>query len=197
MHRVRTVTRAATAVAIIASSAYAGDTAHAQAPQQGTVQNEPATQQRESRIVIVTAEVSGIDKQNRIVTLKDEQGQTFEVKVGSNVNLDRVRKSDWVNAEYYEEVAVELQPSTKRLAPSMSHRTVERGGVSALQTTMSAQIVSVNTANDTVVVRGARGTHTLHVQDPAVQAQLVKVKPRDNVTVTYTQAVAVALEARP
>jgi hypothetical protein len=192
----RKVTSVVTAVAIITGAASAATSLHAQAPQQDSVQDEPAGQRRESRIITAAAEVSGIDKENRIVTLKTEQGQTFDVKAGPNVSLDRVRKGDPVNAQYYEEVAVELQPSAKGTPPSMTQRTVERGGVSAVQTTITAQVLSVDTVNDVVVVRAPRGTHTLYVQDPAIQAQLSKIKARDNVTVTYTQAVALALEPR-
>jgi hypothetical protein len=137
-----------------------------------------------------------VDKQNRMATLKTEQGETFDVKVAPSVNLDRVKAGDRVNTQYYEEVVVDLHPSGKGAPPSMTQRTVERGGVTAKQTTVTAQIVSADAKNNIVVVKGPKGTHTLHVQDPTIQAQLEKIKPRDNVTVTYTQAVARTLEPR-
>jgi hypothetical protein len=112
------------------------------------------------------------------------------------VDFAQLHVGDRVNATYYEEVAVAINKHTSEAAPRVAMRTVQRGGVTAKQAMVTARIVFIDTANDTVTVRGADGKkHTLKVADPQLQAQLASVRPGDNVDVTYTQAVAIAVEA--
>jgi type 1 fimbria pilin len=130
------------------------------------------------------------------VTLKGPQGRTFELKAGPDVNLDQLHVGDPVNASYYEEIAVAINKHVQG-PPKVATTTVQRGGVTAQQATLTARIVSVDTEKNTVGVRMPDGkTHTLKVDDPNLQAQLSKIKPGDNMDITYTQAVAVTIEPR-
>jgi Cu/Ag efflux protein CusF len=147
-----------------------------------------------AQIITGSGTIQKIDKDTRLITIKGDKGHEVEAKVSPNVNLDKVKVGDHVNAAYYEEVAVSLHKQGEQ-APKMTQTVTERGGVTAEQTTVTAKVVSVDKDNNKVELRGpAGGTHMVKVQDPDMQAQLGKIKPGDNVDVTYTQAIAVSIE---
>ena len=154
----------------------------------------PAPDTASAEVVTATANVQKIDKASRMVTLKGPQGNVVDIKAGPNVNLDKLKVGDKVNAAYYQEVAVSLHKSGEQ-APKSQTVTTERGGITAQQTTVTAKVLAVDTASNSVALRGPAGaTHILQVQDPDLQAQLGKIKAGDSVDVTYTQAVAVSVE---
>jgi Cu/Ag efflux protein CusF len=145
-----------------------------------------------SEVVTASRMVQKIDKASRMVTLKDSQGNTLDVKAGPDVNLGKLKVGDSVHTVYYQELAVGISVGK---APHVTTTTTERGGVTARQTTVTARILSVDTSKNTVTVRDPQGRmHTMKVQDPDLQARLGRVKAGDNVQVTYTQAVAVSVE---
>lgn len=141
-----------------------------------------------------TFTVKKIDKANRMLTLTDTQGQQHEIKATQDVDLDKIKMGQRLNVTYYEEVALAIQ-KTGQAMPKISQNEVQRGGVTAKQTTVTAKILSVDTTNNTVLVQGPSGEkHMLQVKDPQAQAQLVKIRPGDAMQVTYTQALAVSAE---
>ena len=147
-----------------------------------------------ARTVTTTATIQRIDKEAGTVSLKGANGTTVDVKPGPDVKLDQLKVGDRVNATYYEELAVAIS-KPGQAQHKATQATVQRGGVTARQATMTAQILSVNQKNNTVLIRGPQGmTHVVTVQDPALQAKLGRIKPGDNVDITYTQAVATSLE---
>jgi hypothetical protein len=147
-----------------------------------------------SSMVTVPAVVEKIDKDKGEVTIKGPQGRMLDAKAGPDIHLDQVHVGDKVTVSYYDEVAVSLQKASG--TPKMTTTTVERNGVTAMQQTVTARIVSVDTAKNTVVVRGPRGEHTLKVEDPDLQGRLKQIKPGENVDVIYTQAIAITMEPR-
>jgi hypothetical protein len=148
----------------------------------------------EADVVSASATIQKIDKAGRKLALQDPNGQTFDLKAGPDVDFSQLHVGDRVNATYFEEVAVAINKHAEA-APRAAVKVVQRGGVTAKQATVTAKIVAVDAANDTVTVRGVDGRrHTLQVSDPQLQAQLASVKAGDNVDVTYTQAVAIAVE---
>jgi Cu/Ag efflux protein CusF len=170
-----------------------GATPGAQAPAQPRQAEGPSAMAAET--VTATATVEKIDKAASKVTLKDEKGDTFEMKAGPHVSLDQLKVGDRVTTTYFEEVAVALNRAGG--APKKAETIVQRGGVAARQATVTARVVSVDPNKNTVVIRGPEGnTHTLKVQDPDVQAQLKKIKPGEDFDVTYTQAVAMSVEPK-
>jgi hypothetical protein len=101
-----------------------------------------------------------------------------------------------VNVAFFDEMAVAFRKHTEGApTPKVATTTVLRGGVAAQQATLTAKIDSVNVDKKTITFRGTEGkTHTIKVEDPSLQAQLAKIRPGDNMDVTYTQAVAVSVE---
>jgi Cu/Ag efflux protein CusF len=215
MQRVARISRAAAAAVILAgiSSASAMSVAGQDTPDKGNQDQgsrDQSSQGREmqdqsgrnqdppttvkAQLVTGTPTIQKIDKANRKLTLKGAQGKTFELKAGPDVNLDQLHVGDRVNASYYEEIAVAINKHVEG-TPKVASTTVQRGGVTAQQSTLTARIVSVDTEKNTVGVRMPDGkTHTLKVDDPDLQTQLSKIKPGDNMDITYTQAVAVSVE---
>jgi hypothetical protein len=144
--------------------------------------------------VVATATVQKIDRAGKKLTLLGPSGQSFDVKAGPDVDFDRLRVGDRVTATYYEEVAVAINRHPQA-GPAVTMRSVQRGGVTARQATVTAKIVAVDTAEDTVTVKTADAKqHTLKVDDPQIAAQLRTIKPGENVDLTYTQAVAIDVE---
>jgi hypothetical protein len=195
---------AVVAALVVAASAAAASVAAQQSDPQAPPAQPPAAQAPAAetpgavtaRIVTAAATIKKIDKANRQVTLKDSAGKTIDIKAGPDVNIDKLHAGDRVTATYYEEVAVAINQASKG-APKMTTTTVERGGVTARQATITARIVSVDPTKNTVVIRGPDGnTHSLEVQDPALQGRLRQIKAGENFDVTYTQAVALTVEPR-
>jgi Cu/Ag efflux protein CusF len=154
----------------------------------------PAPQAAAVQVVTGSGTIAKIDKDSRVITVNGDRGYTIDIKAGPSVNVDKLKVGQRVNAAYYEEIAIDLHKAGDQ-APKMTQTTTERGGVTAQQTTVTSKVVAVDLAASKVVLQGPQDTtHAVKVQDPAMQAQLGKIKTGDNVDVTYTQAVAVSVE---
>jgi hypothetical protein len=159
--------------------------------------SQPAPGVGQAMVVKASATVEKIDKSAGTLTLKGADGRTFDVKAGPNVDMDRLNMGDRVNVTYFDETAVSFRKHTEGAptAPKVATTTVLRGGVAAQQASLTAKIDSVNVDKKTITFKGSEGkTHTIKVEDPALQAQLGKIRPGDNMDVTYTQAVALSVE---
>jgi hypothetical protein len=74
-------------------------------------------------------------------------------------------------------------------------RTGKEAGVHGKQTSISAEVLEVDAANNKVVFKGPKGNaRVVNVADPDMQAKLPNLKPGQVVQITYTEAVAVALQ---
>jgi hypothetical protein len=148
-----------------------------------------------SQTTNATLKVTKIDKANHMITFEDPRGGTFDVKAGPDVNLDKVHAGQMLDVTYYEEVAVSVSKPGQAV-PMARQTSTNRGGVTAKQMTITAQIISVDKENNTVRVKDPTNgqLHTLAVTDPSIQQRLSSVQPGDNLTISYTQAVAVAAQ---
>jgi hypothetical protein len=186
--------------ALIATASVA--TAHAQ--QSGTnagttVTSEPG---RASvvRTVQASAQVVGIAKATRTVTLKTSAGDTVDVVAGSGVkNFDQIRIGDIVTVRYTNALALKLKDATAPAGgPSVSEgsTTAPPGARPAFsggrQITTVAEVTAVDPKASTITLKGPEGKAvTLDVHNPD---QFKVIKQGDQVEVTYTQAVAVAVQ---
>ena len=150
MHKTAKVGTALTAVAIALGVAVSSGVSRADRPSPDTASAE---------VVTATASIQKIDKTGRVVTLKGDQGHVVDVKVGPSVNIDKLKVGDKVNAAYYEEVAVALHKPGEQ-APKMTQTVTEHGGVTAQQTTITAKVLAVDTAGNTVALRTPGGART-------------------------------------
>jgi Cu/Ag efflux protein CusF len=148
---------------------------------------------------VMTATVVAIDMQKRIVTLKGEDGQVKDIKVGEEaVNLPQVKVGDIVTVKYFESIAVEvMKPGT--VAGVGEKEAIVRakpgempGGMAAKEVTVTATITAIDKQKGTLTLKGPEGKlNTVKVQDPA---NLDKVKVGDDLMITYTEALAISVE---
>jgi ribosomal protein L2 len=157
-----------------------------------------ATGKTSSELQHSSATVTAIDKSARIVTLKGDDGEKFSVTVPSDLkNFDKLKVGDKVDVDYYQSLAVEMLPPGAK--PSMSQRSMKSremgGGMMGKETTVSAEVVSVDPAANKVTFKGPRGqTKTISVQDPDMQKRLPSLKPGQVVQFTYTEATAASIQ---
>jgi hypothetical protein len=150
--------------------------------------------QTRSQLIHTSATITGIDNTDRSVLLKASDGTENWIRVPASVaGFDRLKMGDWVNVDYYQSLAISLAPSGSK--PSMSATqagAVDLGaGVQGREFRLSAKVVSVDQAAETVTFKGPKGrVRTVSVESPALQAKLPTLKPGQVVQFDYTEAVA-------
>jgi len=163
----------------------------------------PITSGKVGGNVKVTATVEDVDVDKRIVKLKDEKGEVTELAVPKQVrNLAQVKKGDLVVATYYEAIAYDVfKPGTEMPAPATAMASErakpgEKPGAGVAEaTTLTATIEAIDKAGSKVTLKGPEGNKvTFKVKDPK---KLDVVNVGDQVQITYTRALAIAVEEAP
>jgi Cu/Ag efflux protein CusF len=156
-----------------------------------------------SQAVEMQATVTAIDLKTRMVTLKGPEGKETTIYVDERArNLPQVKVGDVVKVAYLQDLAWQVKKSTKGAAsPEVEAAAVrakpgEKPGAAAAQRiTFTATIEAIDLANNTVTLKGPQGnSRTFKARNPA---NLKKVKVGDLVDITYTEAVAIKVEAAP
>lgn len=151
-------------------------------------------------VVKAEAEVVGIDKKTRTVTLKGEDGNVFDVVVGKEAkNFKQIRVGDRVIAEHMEVLTMELKKGggLRETVEKDINETAKPGqrpgAIRGREIAFVADVMSVDAKASTVTILGASGrTYKLHVKDPKVMAE---VKEGDQVKGTYVVATGIAVVA--
>ena len=155
------------------------------------------------RAAELSAQVVGIDKATRTVTLKGPKGNVVDIVAGDEVkNFDQIRLGDFVVARYAEALTLELRKTkVKAGEPTVREEAArakpgERPAVAgAREVTAIADVIAVDAKKSTITLKGPRGNVvTLNVQNPD---QFKVVKKGDQVEVTYTEALALSVEPAP
>jgi Cu/Ag efflux protein CusF len=152
-----------------------------------------------SREVAITATVEAIDQATRVVTLKTPEGKLVTFTADEAVkNLAQVSKGDKVTVKYLESLVLQVlkpeEASVNQAAGGVA--TAKPGempaGVGARQVTVTVTIEAIDTAAGTVTFKGPAGNvNTVRAEDPK---NLEKIKVGDRVAITYTEALAIAVE---
>ena len=153
-------------------------------------------------VTTVTAVVQDVDQKDRLVALKRADGSVITLAVDPSVqNLPQVKKGQEVVVQFRSSMAVRVvKPGDEQdLADEASTTDVQRaapgqlpGGAVTKTATVVVTVDAINRQPPSLTVRGPNGGQTdLPVQDPA---NLDKVKVGDQLEVTVTEAVAVAVE---
>ena len=154
-------------------------------------------------VTTVTATVVSVNQRKREVTLRGPEGRVETVHVGDEVrNLPQVHKGDQVVVKYYESVAFKLNKPGEAKPGAAAADVAERaplgakpGGAAATVVAVTATVTGVDRKASTVSLKGPEGrTAVVRVKEPRY---LDKVKKGDTVEVTYTEALAVAVEPAP
>ena len=155
------------------------------------------------RTVKVTAQVVAVDKSTRTVTLKGPQGNVVEIVAGDEVkNFDQIKVGDMLVVAYVQSLSLELQKAKTGASgittqsAAVTAKPGERPAAAAgHEVTAIAKVTAVNKKAKTISLKGPRGnTVTLDVHNPD---QFKVVKVGDEVLVTYTEAIAISVEAAP
>ncbi|MBE0625226.1 MAG: hypothetical protein IH606_10480 [Burkholderiales bacterium] len=155
------------------------------------------------RAVEISAQVVAIDKATRTVSLKPPKGDVVDIVASAEVkNFDQIKVGDYLFVRYAQALTLELQKvKTSAGQPTVREEAAkakpgERPAVAgAREVTAIATVTAVDKKNSTITLKGPRGNVvTLDVQNPD---QFKVVKKGDQVEVTYTEALALSVEAAP
>lgn len=152
--------------------------------------------------VKMTAQVTAIDNATRKVEMKGPEGRTFSVVAGNEVrNFDQIKVGDMVVLQYVEALTLELRKSGAANAPTEQAAAVRAkpgekpAGAVGRQVTLTADVVNVDEKKKIISLKGPEGKVVdLKVNNPD---QFKVVKKGDKVDVTYTEALAIAVEPAP
>ncbi len=154
-------------------------------------------------VVQATAKVEAIDYDTREVTLRGSDGEKFSFVAGEAVkNLAQVDVGDTVAATYYESVAFEVhKPGEVTPGVSIAEGTgtaelgSKPGALDAQSITVTSTIVAIDRDTPTVTLEAPDGERrTIKVRHPE---HLKNVKAGDQVEITFTRALAIAVEELP
>ncbi|MGF1613510.1 MAG: hypothetical protein ACFCVA_06245 [Gammaproteobacteria bacterium] len=154
------------------------------------------------REAATVATVEDIDQATREVTLRYPDGSLSTFVAGEEVrNLPQVQKGDVVLMEYFEGLAVALEPDGTAIRERREELAVTRakpGEKPAATVTGTLDVVATVEAVDpdarTVRLKGTEQTVTLKVAD---DIDINKVSVGDNVVATYIQSFAVSVLPAP
>lgn len=146
------------------------------------------------------ATITTIDRQNRVVTLQADKGNEIVLDIPDAVrNFDQLRVGDQVVISYTEAIAWQVKPASQGTPGVKSEEGVTRaksgekpGGTARSAVTVTTTITAIDLDKGTVTLTGPGGrSHTIKARDPA---NLKKVKVGDLVDITYSEALAIAVQ---
>jgi len=161
-----------------------------------------ATQKPSGRmedVIESRATVTAIDPSQRLVQLRDENGQEILLAGSDRVKrLNEIKVGDQVAVSYTEALAWQVKPASKGAAGVSTQDSVTKakssespGGTVGRTTTLTATITAIDLASGTVTLTGPGGNaQTIKARDPA---NLKKVQVGDLVDIVYSEAVAIAV----
>ncbi len=165
----------------------------------GTAYAQPPASVSKSAMMTETATIVAIDSTNRLVSLKAEDGTVETIYAGPEVKrFAELKVGDKITFKYYESVVFSIQkPGDK--PPASAPPSLVRGmgarpaGTLSQQMTAVVTIEAIDLAVPSVTIKTDKG-ETMHfkIED---KSNLKGVKVGDKVQITYTQALAVSVDA--
>jgi len=165
----------------------------------GTVGAQPPQPVVSGSLEEVTANVTDIDREARIVTLQTEDGREVPLQAGEEVrNFEQIEVGDRVRATFFEALAAAVTEAPPGAEPAIiaTERAPLGGrpsGAVGLVYTAVVTIDSVDPQTHTVQFTGPRGPREVTVLRPELQEFVAGLKKGDRVEVTYGEALAVEL----
>ena len=155
---------------------------------------------KKENVATVTAEILAIDLNARVVTLRGPKGNVFDLKVGEEAkNLPQLKVGDLVTAKFYESIVVEVRKPGEPGGVSASGAVAtaepgaKPGGAVASQVTVTTTLEAIDPKKTYVILKGPEGNSVrVKVREPK---NLKNVKVGDQVIITYTEALAISVEA--
>jgi Cu/Ag efflux protein CusF len=149
--------------------------------------------------VEMTAEIVAIDKDARIVTLEDEDGEIEEIVCGPEVTrFDELKVGDKVTFRYYESIVSSIRkPGDPAPASSGGPAAVrgtgpKPGGTISQQLNATVTLTEIDAKVPSVTVKTEDGrTMSFKIAD---KKSLEGVKVGDQVDITYTAALTISIK---
>ena len=157
-------------------------------------------------LVEVTAKVTAIDMENRLVTITGPAGNSVVIQVTDQVkNLPQAKVGDLVDIKYYRSAFAEIVKTegdaglgvTEVGAAKLGAATGEKpAGAIGVEVKRRAEVVFVDPYQKFISFRSPdRGLRKISLKEsPELQHYLQELKKGDVVEVTYTEALAISLE---
>jgi hypothetical protein len=152
-----------------------------------------------AEVVKLKATVTAVDRADRTVTLRGEDGSEVEIALSDQVrNFDQIKTGDTVTATMYEATAIFVsegkgQPTAMNEGVVQVARPGEKpAGVTAEVTEITATVESVDAAKHIVKVKGPEG-HIRTIKVGNDVKNLAAVKKGDQLVVRHTEEVAIAV----
>jgi len=168
---------------------------------------EPAEQVKislfTSQSVQITAVVEAIDHETRVVTLRGPEGNAVVFTASEEArNLAQVKVGDIVSAEVIQSMRIEvfandgMEPGRGEIAALGRTAEGEMPGVVAIDTqVITATVEEINIEANTFKLKGPDGiVEEFVARNPE---NLKKASVGDLVVITYTEAMAISVEAAP
>ncbi len=153
----------------------------------------------QGEVVEMTAEIVAIEKEARIITLEDEDGEIEEIYAGPEVKrFDELKVGDKVTFRYYESIVSQIRKPgdpapTATGAPALVRGTGPKpGGTLSQQLSATVTVTEIDPKAPSVTVKTEDGrTMSFKVDD---KKNLEGVKVGDKVDITYTAAVMITVK---
>jgi len=159
----------------------------------------------DSILVYVTAKVEAIDHAAREITLKDDLGHVVTFSVDKRVKrLNEIHEGDEVTAAYYISLAGELRPPTEeekqnpidiREGAARAPKDTEPAAGALRTIRVVTTVAGLDLPTQTVTLTGPMGNYAT-VRAKNVD-NLKKLHLDDTIVVTYTEALAIAVDKAP
>jgi hypothetical protein len=151
----------------------------------------------------VTATITAVEPETRLLTLRSEDGRELVVEAGEQVrNFDQIEAGDRVDVTFFEALVAEVTdaPATEEMDEPVliESRRAPLGekpeGVVGMVYTAVVTIDEVDPEKNTVTFTGPGGQpRELLVQRPEMQEFIKGLTPGDRVQVSYGEALAVSV----
>ncbi|MFE8711537.1 hypothetical protein [Aeromonas allosaccharophila] len=147
-----------------------------------------------------SATVTAIDLETRQVSLKNAEGETFDIVAGEQVaNLPNVKVGDKVMLKYLQILDVELLKGTAGIRKRIVEVDGERagadekpGGGVGMKVTIYADVIGLDKQQQTVTVRGVDKTLTIKINNPE---QFNLIAEGDQLKAVQTKAIGIGIVA--
>ncbi|MEB8285405.1 hypothetical protein OKT24_06400 [Aeromonas veronii] len=147
-----------------------------------------------------SATVTAIDLETRQVSLKNAEGETFNIVAGEQVaNLPNVKVGDKVMLKYLQILDVELLKGTAGIRKRIVEVDGERagadekpGGGVGMKVTIYADVIGLDKQQQTVTVRGVDETLTIKINNPE---QFNLIAEGDQLKAVQTKAIGIGIVA--
>lgn len=153
-----------------------------------------------------TADVVAIDRDDRVVTLRGEDGRLIEVVAGPEVrNFDRIAVGNKLRVRYEQSLTATLSPPGENPGPAVAAVGAARakpgempaGGL-GVAFSLRVRIESVDVPNNIVVASPGSGDLIAHrIATPEGREFVRGLKIGDVVRLDYSEALALAIEPLP